>query len=129
MMAAIRNSVFGKCLRVLLIGYFLLSSLNLSSSIDRILRNQNSNVYKQSGMMCKVVKLFFDCEESVEENKLESKTTKKGLLALDYIVPGYGWPAANTSVVFLAAEAFSGVHDLKNGLHAKIHLPPPEQHR
>ncbi len=130
MMSTIRNSYFGKGLKVLLIGYFLLSSLNLASSVDRILTSQNADVYKKSGMVCQMLKFFFDCEESVEEyefEKQQTKSVKKGLVLLEYLMPNHYWRAPKKSLTSDKAFAQLSNHDLKGGLFSKIHLPPPER--
>ncbi|RZJ69529.1 hypothetical protein [Flavobacterium sp.] len=129
-MSTIRNSFLGKGLKVLLIGYFLLSSLNLASSVDRILKDQNADVYRQTGMVCQMLKFFFDCEESVEEyefEKQQTKSVKKGLVVLEYLLPNYYWGVPKKSLTSDKAFAQRSNLDQKGGLYSKIHLPPPER--
>lgn len=129
-MTAIRNSMIGQCLKVLLIGYFLVNSLNLASSLDHVLVDGRESVYEDHGMFCSALKLFFDCEESIEEyefDKQETKNAKKGVMAFDYLIPGCNWASPTQSRLFYKSRVRLTDFDRKGGLYAKIHLPPPER--
>lgn len=129
MLNQIKNSFLCKWLQMVLIGYFLLSSVNISGNLGRII-NESAEIHSIKGMTCNFLKKIFKCDgkpEELDETK-ESKTAKfaKGVVLLDYIIP------AHTSLTNLY---FSIGSDRKNyidnpifsfGFHGKIHLRPPQ---
>jgi len=130
MLNRIKNSLLCKCLQALLIGYFLMSSINISGTFGRII-NDNTETHSVKGMTCNFLKKIFKCDGIPEElddyETKDTKTTKlaKGILLLEYLVPAY------TS---LAGFSFQLKGQRKNyidnavfsfGFHGKIDLPPP----
>ena len=132
MLYKIKNSVFCKCLQALLIGYFLMSSINLSTNFSQII-NDNAEVNSVKGMTCNFLKKIFKCDgipEEVDDYKTkEAKTTKlaKGIVLLEYLIP------LDAS---LAGLYFQNRPKRKNyidnplflfAFHGKIYLPPPQR--
>jgi hypothetical protein len=130
MLNKIKNSFLCKCLQVLLIGYFLMSSINISNTVGRIL-NKSTEVHSVKGMTCDFLKKIFKCDgipEELDDYKTkDSKTAKlaKGTPLLDYLVP-------DTSLPGLYFELKTKEkNDISNpvfsfGFHGKIHLRPPQ---
>lgn len=130
MLNKIKNSLFCKCLQALLIGYFLLSSINISSSFGRIINN-NTELSSVKGMACNFLKKIFKCDGIPEElddyETKDSKTTKlaKGILLLEYLipldasVPGLYFKIGSKGKNYIDNPIFSF------GFHGKIHLRPP----
>lgn len=76
MLNTIKNSLFSKCLQVLLIGYFLISSLNVSNSFVRIIYD-NADIHSVTGLTCNFLKKIFKCNAVQEEiDDYEAKDTK-----------------------------------------------------
>jgi len=131
MLNRIKNSFLCKCLQALLIGYFLMSSLNISNNCSRIL-NENSGLHSIKGITCDLLKKIFKCDGIPEElddyETKDSKTAKlaKGILLLDYLVPA---AASLTDLYFPIGT--DGKDHIDNpvfsfGFHGKIHLRPPQ---
>lgn len=130
MLNRIKNSLLCKYLQVLLIGYFLISSINLSNSVVLIINN-NTEVHSVKGIACNFLKKMFKCDRISEEldeyEKKDSKTTKlaKGMPSLDYIVP------LDTSVPGLHFQTkdnrknYQGNPLFSFGFYGKIYLRPP----
>jgi len=131
MLNKIKNSLLCKCLQVLLIGYFLMSSLNIASTFDQII-NENTETHSVKRMTCNFLKKIFKCDGIPEElDDYKTKETKapklsKGSPSLDYLVP------LDTSLPRLYFQKESqGKNYIDNpmfsfGFHGKIHLPPPQ---
>jgi len=130
MLKKIKNSFFCKCLQVLLVGYFLISSLNISSSFGRII-NDNAETYTVKGIACNFLKKVFKCDGITEElDDYETKDTKtakltKGIPAMEYLI---SLESAMPKLYFLKEQ--KGKNYINNtifslGFHGKIHLPPP----
>jgi hypothetical protein len=131
MLNTIKNSLFSKCLQVLLIGYFLISSLNVSNSFVRIIYD-NADIHSVTGLTCNFLKKIFKCNAIPEEiDDYEAKDTKatkqaKGTLLLDYLIP------VDTSLAGLYFEIETQKRNyIENpifsfGFHGKIHLRPPQ---
>ncbi|KFF06605.1 hypothetical protein [Flavobacterium reichenbachii] len=131
MLNRIKNSILCKCLQALLIGYFLMSSLNVSNSVILIV-NSNTEGHSVKGITCNFLKKIFKCDgipEELDDYKAkESKTAKvtKGIPLLEYLVP------LNTSITELCFQTESrGKNYIDNpifsfGFHGKIHLRPPQ---
>ena len=131
MLNRIKNSILCKCLQALLIGYFLMSSINLSNNVILI---ANSNIESNSvkGIACNFLKKIFKCDRITEElddyKTKDSKTTKvtKGISLLEYLIPH------ETPITALYFQKESkGKKHLDNpifsfGFHGKIHLRPPQ---
>ncbi|MEL1254548.1 hypothetical protein AAEO57_12230 [Flavobacterium sp. DGU38] len=131
MLKRIKNSILCKCLQVLLIGYFLISSINVSNSFGRIIAD-NAETSTVKGITCNFLKKIFKCDGIPEElddyETKETKTTKlaKGVPSLDYLIP------LNTSLTVLYFQISTKRKNYIDnqifsfGFHGKIHLPPPE---
>ncbi|PXY41417.1 hypothetical protein DMB65_08440 [Flavobacterium cheongpyeongense] len=130
MLNRIKNSIISKCLQALLIGYFLINSINLSNSFGRIITD-NAQTDTITGLTCNFLKKIFNCDGIPEEvddyEKKEAKTTKlvKASLPLDYLIPS----DSSLAVLYFQTGA-NKQSDTDNamflfGFHGKIHLPPP----
>ncbi|MGO4773254.1 hypothetical protein ACEN2I_16445 [Flavobacterium sp. W22_SRS_FK3] len=131
MLNKIKNSFLCKCLQALLIGYFLMSSINLADNFDRLV-SYNVATDSIEGMTCNFLKKMFKCDGIAEEQDdyetKDSKTAKlgKSILLLDYLVP------VNTSLNNLFfPSGFKIKSYIENpvfsfGFHIKIHLQPPQ---
>lgn len=130
MLNKIKNSLLCKCLQALLIGYFLMSSINISSSFGRII-NENSETHSVKGITCNFLKKIFKCDGIPEElddyGAKDSKTTKlaKGMPLMEYLVP----LDASVPALYFKSGA-KGKNYIDNTIfsfsfHGKIHLPPP----
>ncbi|KAF2516726.1 hypothetical protein [Flavobacterium foetidum] len=131
MLNKIKNSFLCKFLQVLLVGYFLISSLNIANSVGRIVAD-NSETQTAKGMACNFLKKIFKCDgipEELDDYKTkDSKTAKlaKGIPPMEYLL------SSDTSMpnLYFLAEA-KGKNYIDNpifsfGFHGKIHLPPPQ---
>ena len=131
MLSRIKNSILCKCLQALLIGYFLISSINISNSFGRIIAD-NAQTNTITGITCNFLKKIFNCDGIPEElddyETKETKTTKlaKGVPSLDYLIP----LDASLPVLYFQISAkrknYIDNQIFSFGFHGKIHLPPPE---
>ncbi|PXY47140.1 hypothetical protein [Flavobacterium hydrophilum] len=131
MLSRIKNSILCKCLQALLIGYFLISSINISNSFGRIIAD-NAQTNTITGITCNILKKIFNCDGIPEElddyETKETKTTKlaKGVPSLDYLIP----LDASLPVLYFQISAkrknYIDNQIFSFGFHGKIHLPPPE---
>src|SRR6218665_2936094 len=91
MLNKIKNSFLCKCLQVLLVGYFLISSLIISNGVSRII-NANAETYTVKGITCNFLKKIFKCDgipEELDDYKTkDTKTAKlgKGIPAMEYLI-------------------------------------------
>jgi hypothetical protein len=131
MLNRIKNSLVCKCLQVLLIGYFLMSSINIANNFGLII-NENAAQGSISGITCNFLKKIFKCDaipEELEDSKTkDSKTTKlaKGIPSMDYLIP---LDASLHPVDFQIESVGKNYIDnpvFSFGFHGKIHLPPPQ---
>ncbi|KQB39445.1 hypothetical protein RC62_1126 [Flavobacterium aquidurense] len=115
---------------MLLIGYFLLSSINISGNISQII-NDNSETHSVKGITCNLLKKIFKCDGIPEElDDYETKDTKtaklaKGTFLLDYLIP---LDTSITPLYFIIDS--KGENHIDNpifsfGFYGKIHLRPP----
>ncbi|MFB9079256.1 hypothetical protein ACFFLS_01920 [Flavobacterium procerum] len=131
MLNKIKNSFLCKFLQVLLVGYFLISSLNIANSVGRIVAD-NSEKHTAKGMACNFLKKIFKCDgipEELDDYKTkDSKTAKlsKGIPSMEYLL------SSDTSMpnLYFLVEA-KGKNYINNPIfsfafHGKIHLPPPQ---
>lgn len=130
MLKRIKNSFFCKCLQVLLVGYFLISSLNISNSFGRII-NDNAETYTVKGIACNFLKKVFKCDGIPEElDDYETKDTKtaklaKGIPSMEYLI---SLESSMPNLYFLIEP--KGKNYINNtifsfGFHGKIDIPPP----
>ncbi|RED26823.1 hypothetical protein BD847_0748 [Flavobacterium cutihirudinis] len=130
MLHTIKNSILCKCVHALLIGYFLMSSINMSGTFSRLINNYSvENTFK--GMTCNLLKKIFKCDGIPEElddyETKDTKTTKlaKGIPLLEYLVPidasvpGLYFKMGSKGKNYIDNPIFSF------GFHGKIHLRPP----
>ena len=131
MLNKIKNSLLCKYLQVLLIGYFLMSSINISHTFDRIINN-NSELHSVKGMTCNFLKKLFKCDAITEElDDYKTKETKapklaKGSPPLDYLIP---LDTSLPSLYFQKESKRKRYIDnpmFSFGFYGKIHLPPPQ---
>jgi len=130
MIKMFRNSLLSKTLQVLLIGYFLISSLSLSHNLSRISAT-NTDVHKKDNVLLAVFKKFVKCSNNTEE--MEDSDSESGYssnkvkLTADYLMPAQsGFILYNCNAG--AVERLYSSHSILNGiLYNKIHLPPPER--
>lgn len=128
MLEQLKNSVLSKVLQVLLTGYFLISSLNLSQSLGRI-ATTNTDVHKKESTVWHLVKKMLKCNTSAEEyedGENECGNANKIKLAIDYFLPlQTGLALCNAYTTSVKKNYFSKF-DLNGILCNKIHVPPPE---
>jgi hypothetical protein len=129
MMEIIKNSKFSSVLQVLLIGYFLISSLNLSNNLSNIPTNE-ADIQAKESVVWNIFKKMLKCttgSEEIEDSDYEAgKNSNTIKLIIDYLVP-------NQTVLALC-NAFTinvkAIYCRQSGLHAnfynEIHLPPPD---
>jgi hypothetical protein len=129
MMEIIKDSKFSSVLQVLLIGYFLISSLNLSNNLSNTLPN-DADIQTNESVVWNIFKKMLKCttgSEEVEDSDYEAgKNSNTIKLIIDYLVP-------NQTVLALC-QAFNinvkAIYCRQSGLHAnfynEIHLPPPD---
>ena len=126
MMNQLKNSVFSKVLQVLLIGYFLISSLNLSNTITRV-TTKNTDIHKKESAVWSLCKKFIKCNAGEEEIEDESAgCNNKIKLTIDYLVPVQAAIyhhvfATSVNKIYLTDCNLNGI------LYNKIYLPPPER--
>lgn len=131
MMHSLKNSVFSKVLQVLLVGYFLISSLNLSNTIKTVTSSPDGT-HKKECVAWGIFKKMFKCSNTSEE--IEDGNDAQGFgnsgkvkLTVDYLIPGHSGyilsyvPKVSGEKVFITEAIFSSI------LYNKIHLPPPER--
>lgn len=115
---------------MLLIGYFLISSVNASGTFNELL-TQNIQQNTTASIVGDIFKKIFKCDgcpEELEEYDAKTKSEKadKGLLLIDYIVPGHFSVTDNHINITSKDKAFIINSVLIAGFNSKIHLPPPE---
>ncbi len=130
MLNKIRNSFLCKCLQALLVGYFLISSLNISNSVGRII-NANAETYTVKGITCNFLKKIFKCDgipEELDDYKTkDTKTAKlaKGIPLMEYLIsseslmPNFYFLIESEGKKYIDNTIFSF------GFHGKIDIPPP----
>jgi len=128
-MNRLKNSLFSKVLHVLLIGYFIISSLNLSQSINRI-ATQDTDVHKKESAVWGIFKKMLKCNTSAEEfedcDNEQAKDNNKIKLVVDYIIPGQTGILLCDAFAVSAKKIYLTQTGLNGILYNKIHLPPPE---
>ena len=120
----------GKCLQVLLIGYFLMSSINISTSLDGLV--SKNSAFHSSRIAGNVLKMIFKCDGCPEETddhegNAKSCNKAKASLMLDYLIPGQPCHAAMPGHKLLQNKGCTGDVPLQCKFRGKIHLPPPER--
>jgi len=130
MMKGLKNSVFSKVLQVLLIGYFLISSLNLSNSLNRI-ATANNDIHKKDCVVWGMVKKMLKCNTAAEEfedadNEAGCGNGNKIKLTVDYIVPPCSGLMIGYTVKTSGKKLYATQTNTTGILHNRIHVPPPE---
>lgn len=128
MMNFIKDSKIGKCLQVLLIGYFLMSSINISTSLDGIV--SSNSVFHSSHIAGNTLKMIFKCAgcpEEIDDYEAKSGKNSKGLLMLDYFIPAQFCYTKIPGLKLLQKKGCTGAVPLQCKFQGKIHLPPPER--
>ena len=128
MMEKLKNSVFSKVLQVLLIGYFLISSINLSNSPGRV--TQDTCVYKKESTVWAVFKKMLKCNGNAEEyddcDNEPGTSSNKVKLTTDYLLPFHAGVMPCLSYTATQNKIYLTQPDFNGSLYTKIHLPPPE---
>ncbi len=130
MMNKIRNSFFCKCLQVLLVGYFLISSLNISNGVSRII-NDNAETYTVKGITCNFLKKIFKCDgipEELDDYKTkETKTAKlaKGIPPMEYLISAEEFMPKMYFLIEQKGKKYIDNTIFSFGFHGKIDIPPP----
>lgn len=129
-MINLKNNIISKCLQVLLIGYFLISSINVSNTFNELI-TQNTDLESTEAIVCNILKKIFNCDgcpEELEEfeTKTKSEKTGKGLFIIDYIVPGNAYLTEEHFNTVIKNKNFSTGSIFIISPYNKIHLPPPE---
>lgn len=130
MLSQIKNSILCKCLQALLIGYFLMSSINVSGTFGRIINN-NTETHSVKGMTCNFLKKIFKCDGIPEElddyETKDTKTTKlaKGIPLLEYLVPAHTTLAGYSFQLRAKEKNYIDNSVFSFGFHGKIDIPPP----
>lgn len=130
MMEGLKNSVFSKVLQVLLIGYFLISSLNLSNNLNRV-ATTNDDIHKKDCVVWSMVKKMLKCNTAAEEfedsdNEAGCGNSNKIKLAVDYIIPGCSGFMLSYTIKASGKKLYSTETNSAGILHNRIHVPPPE---
>lgn len=131
MLNKFRNSVLCKCFQILLLGYFLISSLNFSGTFEQYHRNNAHFTSVEISAYCFFYKVFKWDKFSAELEESETKDTKgikygKEISVMEYLIPfDSAWRG------FLLSNNSKNTHHLHNpvfmfGFHGEIHLPPPQ---
>lgn len=126
----IKNSFLCKCLQVLLVGYFLISSLNISNSMVRII-NVNAETYTVKGITCNFLKKIFKCDgipEELDDYKTkETKTAKiaKGIPLMEYLISSESLMPSFYFLIETKGKNYVDNTILSFGFHGKIDIPPP----
>lgn len=120
----------GKCLLVLLTGYFLMSSINISTSLDGLV--SKNSVFHSSHIAGNVLKMIFKCDGCPEEiddyeAKTKSCSSSKGSLMLDYLIPTQLCDATIRELKVFQNKGCTGDVPLQCKFRGRIHLPPPER--
>ncbi|URM36793.1 hypothetical protein [Flavobacterium anhuiense] len=130
MLNKIRNSFLCKCLQALLVGYFLISSLNIANGVSRIITD-NAETYTVKGITCNFLKKIFKCDgipEELDDYKTkDTKTAKlaKGIPLMEYLVsseslmPNFYFLVESEGKKYIDNTIFSF------SFHGKIDIPPP----
>lgn len=131
MLNTIKNSFLCKCLQALLIGYFLLSSINISSNFSQII-NDNAAIDSVKGITCNFLKKIFKCDgipEELDDYKTkDTKTAKlaKGIILLEYLVPFDAFLPGLYLQIATKRKNYTDNPVFLFAFHGKIHLPPPQ---
>jgi len=130
MIHSIKNSNLQRCLGALLMGYFLMSSINISTSLDGLV-SQNS-VFHSSHIAGNMLKMIFKCDgfpEEIDDYEAKTKSSAKGngLLMHDYLVPSQLCDAVPPALRLFQNKGCTGDVPLQCKFRGKIHLPPPER--
>jgi hypothetical protein len=127
MMYTIKNSILSKCLQVLLMGYFLLSSINITNSFKDLVSTETAS-YKTENSLGLILKKIFKCTGCTEElDDYETKAgSTKNLLVSDYIIPGHSWLLTHHSFTKLKSRLYAAESNITCSFYCKINVPPPD---
>lgn len=124
-----KNSGFSKVLQVLLIGYFLMSSLNFAAKVS-IANSNTDEVYKMESTVLGIFKKIFKCNsvaETFEDCDSESGCgANKIKLTVDYLIPFHGGVCMQYVHKTAGKQSYLSQNNFTESLYTKIHLPPPE---
>lgn len=130
MLNKIKNSFLCKCLQALLVGYFLISSLNIANGVSRIITD-NAETYTVKGITCNFLKKIFKCDgipEELDDYKTkDTKTAKlaKGIPLMEYLVSSESLMPNFYFLVESEGKKYFDNTIFSFGFHGKIDIPPP----
>ena len=130
MLNRIKNSLLCKCLQIMMIGYFSISSINISSSFAETI-NSGTELHSLKGMTCNLLKKIFKCDSAIEEledfKTKDCKTVKvsKGIPLLDYLIPSDAYLPKLCLQLETASRNYMANKMFSFGFHGKIVVPPP----
>lgn len=115
---------------MLLVGYFLISSLNISNGVSRII-NDNAETYTVKGITCNFLKKIFKCDgipEELDDYKTkETKTAKlaKGIPPMEYLISAEEFMPKMYFLIEQKGKKYIDNIIFSFGFHGKIDIPPP----
>jgi len=129
MIKTIRNSMISQYLTVLLIGYFLISSINLSSSLGNYI-SDDTEVHSASGAIGVILKKIFKCSgcpEELDDYDNKDEKTNKGLLLQEYLIPFSEGVIGSYTIDSVKDKTLMANSIFLFAFCSDIHLPPPER--
>ena len=113
-----------------MIGYFSISSINISSSFAETI-NSGTELHSLKGMTCNLLKKIFKCDSAIEEledfKTKDCKTIKlaKGIPLLDYLMPSDDCLPKMYLQIETASRNYMANKMFTFGFHGRIQVPPP----
>lgn len=130
MLDRIKNSFLYRCLHIIMIGYFSISSINIGSTFSETI-NSETELHSLKGMTCNLLKKIFKYDSAIEEledfKTKDCKTVKlaKGLPLLDYIIPADAYLPKIRLQLETARKNYRANKIFSLDFHGRIHVPPP----
>lgn len=124
-----KNSVFSRYLTALLIGYFLISSINISGTLGNYI-SDDAEIHSTEGGLGLILKKIFKCSGCPEElDDYDTKTgkTNKGLLLQEYLIPYSEDIASGYALNDIKDKTYMANSIFLFAFYCDIHLPPPER--
>ncbi len=115
-----------------MIGYFFMSSINISSTLNRLI--SANPVFHASQISGNLLKIFFNgdgCPEEIEDSEANAKSgnKSKGAPLLDCLIPNPLCDGKMFGLTIFQMKGCTGDVPLQCKFQDKIHLPPPERAR
>lgn len=130
MLDRVKNSFLCKCLQIMMIGYFSISSINIANSFSETI-NSTTELHSLKGMTCNLLKKIFKCDSTIEEledfKTKDCKTVKlaKGIPLLDYLIPAEAYLPKLCAQLETASRNYMANKMFSFGFHGRINVPPP----